>query len=71
MRYSVMDAWMTYMAPIAPPALLNIHSERSVLRATGARFVAVVETVGESWGYSVVRFARMWSIIRDVFVPQV
>lgn len=25
-RYSVTEAWMMYMAPMAPPALLNTHS---------------------------------------------
>ena len=34
-RYSVTDAWMIYIAPIAPPALLNTHSEALVLKIMG------------------------------------
>jgi hypothetical protein len=32
-RYSVMDAWMMYMLPMAPPALLNSHCSASGLMA--------------------------------------
>jgi len=30
-RYSVKLAWMMYMAPMAPPALLNIHSSSRLM----------------------------------------
>lgn len=53
MRYSVMEAWMMYMAPMAPPALLNTHSWWFELRA-----ISFVEE-----GYVSVRLVTMWLMI--------
>lgn len=67
---------MMYIAPIAPPALLNTQSfSRSVFKETPdggeENGRETMEVVGESWGNSVVRFARIWSIMSDVLVPWV
>ena len=66
MRYSVMEACMMYMAPIAPPALLRNHSDVSVLMITVGLNATTEDgssVRGAVCGNVAVKLARMWLIM--------
>lgn len=64
---------MIYMAPIAPPALLNTHSDESVLKTMGEgvfwKGIVHIDVDGGNWGCSVVRFVTIWLMIPFMLSP--